>query len=57
MIYKEIILAFQQFTKPNAIVDETNMQSKPILLILRNLEEVAISLNIGNLEYGKLSFN
>lgn len=40
LIYKDIILAFQQFTKPNAIVDETSMQSKPILQILRNLEEV-----------------
>lgn len=40
LIYKDIILAFQQFTKPNALVDETNMQSKPILQILRNLEEV-----------------
>lgn len=40
MIYKDIIIAFQQFTKPTAAVDETNMQSKPILQILRNLEEV-----------------
>ena len=45
LIYKEIILAFQQFTKPNTIVNETNLQTKTILQILRNLEEVIQTLN------------
>ncbi len=57
LIYKDIILAFQQFTKPNTILDETNMQSKPILQILRNLEEVMDRIIKGNMEYGKFSFH